>query len=716
MQLSGSIHDAESGEPVESALVELVETGQYSMTDGAGYFEFRNVESGIYHIRVSRIGYHTLQVSSILVNKGTGNRLSLRLKPQPLQLTPVVVTRTRPGSGTENLGVGQVLGPGELSRYRNEDFSEVLQKVAGLEVLSSSGKGGPVKVSIHGGSSNQVLVLLDGIRLNNPETGEVDLALVDLKELEKIEIVRQGNAAVFGNQAFDGVIRLYSKNENSTTNLRLNSSVGSFETAEGGIRAGAAWKTLSFKTGYRQNWSRQNYTYNYRDAQIERQNSWYRNATAFGQLGLATDRMQGKLLFHQRRSIRGLPSTPFNEQIPAVPSVPFNPRQEQIQKQLQGYIKFILNKYSLLELRAGLQQLWQNSRYADDGVPRKLRYDTDQLNRQVNGGGELTIFPGNEAEIKIGGEWLWEYLEQRNNLVITAIPAKNNRKSYSFYGTVNFPLLQKYAGIEKLEAVAALRFQKYFSEAGHWYPYAGLALVPSVLPSLRIFGNYAEGVRYPDFNSLFWVGDARAQGNPNLLPEKKKGGYLQIIYQPLRAGLTSIDLSAFSEKVDNLIFWHRRFDGVWEPRNEQRIKKWGWDLRLLQPIVPGKLDLSINYSRLFTRNEKEDPVINGKKLVFAPEHTWHLTLHHHSNNWNLLADFRQVSEKETVISNSEGTQIPAFKVLDFSINRLFHLTEKLEAELGLQIKNLTNEDYQLLLGYPMPGRAFYIHSQINIKP
>ncbi|NIT57820.1 MAG: TonB-dependent receptor plug domain-containing protein, partial [Aliifodinibius sp.] len=100
---------------------------------------------------------------------------------------------------------------------------QLLHQVAGVQIESVSGGAGRSIIRIHGSSANQVLVLLDGQRLNNPQTGEVDLSEIPLEQIERIEVVRQGNTAIFGGNAFGGVISFKSRRVENQNNFSLRS-------------------------------------------------------------------------------------------------------------------------------------------------------------------------------------------------------------------------------------------------------------------------------------------------------------------------------------------------------------------------------------------------------------------------------------------------------------------------------------------------------------
>ena len=72
-------------------------------------------------------------------------------------------------------------------------------------------EGATKSVSIRGSTSSQVLVLLDGIRLNSSRDGGVDLSSIPMEIIDHIEIVRGGESSLYGSSAIGGVINIVTK-------------------------------------------------------------------------------------------------------------------------------------------------------------------------------------------------------------------------------------------------------------------------------------------------------------------------------------------------------------------------------------------------------------------------------------------------------------------------------------------------------------------------
>ncbi len=113
---------------------------------------------------------------------------------------------------------------------------EVLGQVPGVRVRRFGGIGSASTASIRGSKSEQVLVLLDGVRLNTAQRGSVDLSTIPLRQVERIEVIRGGGSARFGSDAEGGVISITTrKPESAQTSADASLSAGSDSTLGGDI-------------------------------------------------------------------------------------------------------------------------------------------------------------------------------------------------------------------------------------------------------------------------------------------------------------------------------------------------------------------------------------------------------------------------------------------------------------------------------------------------
>ncbi len=117
---------------------------------------------------------------------------------------------------------------------------EVLDQVPGVRVRRYGGLGSASTASIRGSKAEQVLILVDGVRMNSTQRGSVDLSTIPLRQVDRIEVLRGGGSARFGSDAEGGVISITTrKAESAEPAADASLSAGSHDTLGGDIALSA---------------------------------------------------------------------------------------------------------------------------------------------------------------------------------------------------------------------------------------------------------------------------------------------------------------------------------------------------------------------------------------------------------------------------------------------------------------------------------------------
>ena len=124
-------------------------------------------------------------------------------------------------------------------------FGFVLDAVAsapGVTVTSNGGFGGVASVRIRGAGSEQTLVLLDGVPVNDPSApgGGFNFARLDTANIERIEILKGAQSTFWGTDAIGGVVAITTKRQEQGVGGRVFGEYGSFDTFRGGASVGRA--------------------------------------------------------------------------------------------------------------------------------------------------------------------------------------------------------------------------------------------------------------------------------------------------------------------------------------------------------------------------------------------------------------------------------------------------------------------------------------------
>lgn len=146
------------------------------------------------------------------------------------ELEHVLVTGTYTPQPMADLSSSVTVLDQEFLRQTNKrTVADALRTVPGLMIEELGGPGGLTAVSIRGGEANFTLVLVDGIELNDPTNtrgGSYDFSNLDMASIERIEIVRGPQSAIYGSDAMAGVINIITLRSTEAHRQRVRAELG----------------------------------------------------------------------------------------------------------------------------------------------------------------------------------------------------------------------------------------------------------------------------------------------------------------------------------------------------------------------------------------------------------------------------------------------------------------------------------------------------------
>ncbi|WP_439572949.1 TonB-dependent receptor plug domain-containing protein [Phreatobacter sp.] len=156
---------------------------------------------------------------------------------QTTTLPEVVITATRTEEDASRTGTAvTVLRAEQIQRSNPGSVVDVLRGVPGLDITENGGPGGSTAVRLRGANPGQTLVLIDGQRANDPgqASGEFNFAMLAPGLIERIEVLRGPQSALYGSDAIGGVINIITRKGSGPTRVTAEIQGGSFATASGG--------------------------------------------------------------------------------------------------------------------------------------------------------------------------------------------------------------------------------------------------------------------------------------------------------------------------------------------------------------------------------------------------------------------------------------------------------------------------------------------------
>ncbi len=159
-----------------------------------------------------------------------------------VETTPVVVTGSRVAARPEELGANvTVLEREYFDVEKPVKLSDALARVAGIHVDQVGGRGGTGSLYLRGADPNYTLVLVDGVRVNDPTNargGSFDFSTLDMADVQRVEIARGPYSAIYGGDALAGVINVITRRTPlNDVHASLDAMAGAYDTREIALNA-----------------------------------------------------------------------------------------------------------------------------------------------------------------------------------------------------------------------------------------------------------------------------------------------------------------------------------------------------------------------------------------------------------------------------------------------------------------------------------------------
>lgn len=227
--ISGHVIEKDTEEDIPYATILIVGSGQGTVSNEAGQFQFKNLEEGTYKLRVSAVGYHTLE-KNIVVGREYTAVVHFPLEEEAVMVDEVVVSASR----TEVIRrdapvVVNILSPKLFEAVNSTDLAKTLNFQSGLRVENNCQNCGFPQVRINGLDGPYSQILINSRPIISALSGVYGLEQIPTNMIDRVEVVRGGGSALFGANAVGGTINIITKDpiDNSFQVSSTMSNLGS---------------------------------------------------------------------------------------------------------------------------------------------------------------------------------------------------------------------------------------------------------------------------------------------------------------------------------------------------------------------------------------------------------------------------------------------------------------------------------------------------------
>lgn len=545
-----------------------------------------------------------------------------------------------------------IITAADLEELKIKDMSELFSFFTALDVSKRGAGESSFDITMRGGNFEQVLLLVDGVPLNNPQTGHFNCDFpFSIQDVERIEIVRGGSSTTYGSGAFAGAVHIVLKKMGKKTDLHFNASGGENKFYSTSLYAGKRFNNLAFRVSVDKNKS-----------------DGYYKGREFNDLKLTAGAFYAsektEIDIHTGYLQKSFGAAGFYAPFPS-------------QEETATYFSRLSWKQTFR--RTVLSLAYSYNRHEDYFVLDRDRpaYFTSDSATDLHFTSLSGSYRGSRLTVTLGGEFKGEYMDS------TTMGTRRRNRGAAF-ANANYRLTGK-GGVDA-------GFRRNFETSGNsnYTYYAGF--YHNLGRELMFRASYGKSFRLPSFTELFYMSPANT-GNPSLKPEVSHN--YEVSLSLLKAGFQT-DLSLFFRNQNDVIDWIRFSNdsgefSPWLARNLSKNDIAG--IEFTHRFRFKKTIVSLGVERLFAVNRHDG--IKSKYGLRFPD-------------FRVKAGVVQpISKYVKIAANYTFKQIYNTAQQGHFMNLVLTLPFR-QMELSLRMDNLFNEIIEEVPGLPVPGRWIYV--------
>ena len=613
-------------------------------------------------------------------------------------LDEVILTASKyPKKQSETGKVVTVINQQQIEKSSGKTLSELLNLVAGTTIIGANNNlGTNLTTSIRGSSAGNVLILLDGIPVNDPSviSNYYDINFLTLDQVERIELLKGGQSTLYGSDAVAGVINIISKKESD----KKIAITGNF--------TGGSYQTLKQSVGMNGKGNNIDYLINYSHLSSDGFSSAYdkNNTGIFDKDSYNQDALNGRIGFSAGKRIKATLSGTFSKYKTDLDAAGYVDERdftaENKNKQAGAGFVYTFNKGAI---HGNYNYNRTERSYLNDSSHKSSPYISYSTSNYL----------GRTHFAELYGNWR---LDQWELLVGSDYRFNNTEQSYWSTGpfgayappTLNASMNQisTYASVVYKHNNFNLEIGSRLNIHAEYGTNSSITFNPSYLikNKAKIFGNLYSAFKTPTLYQLFDI----SAGNTDLIPEKGIIG---------EAGVELISIKSFKARVvgfyrttkEAILYTFNPF--TFESNYLNAAKQTNFGTELEAAYTNRKLNITANYT--YT-NGKTTTAFDGtgspiKKdtsyfnLYRIPKHVINLNAGVQVTTAIFVStQIHAVSKREEFIYGGVPEILKAYTIID--LYTAYKFTE--HAKLFLDLKNIGNKQYVDFVGYNTRGLNF----------
>ena len=530
------------------------------------------------------------------------------------------------------------------------NIQDLLEQISGVDIKQRGPEGVQADVAIRGGNFEQTLILIDGIKLIDPQTGHHNMNLpISLSQIERVEILKGQGSRIYGANAFSGVINLITK-KSDYNNLGIEISGGENNFYNLGINSllnfGNTFHSISLSKaksdGYRLNTEFENYNFS------------INNSFRFSQVII--------------NSIYGYADKDFGAN--SFYTVRFPNQAEKTETNFASLSADI----DLFHFNVTPKLFWRNN--WDEFVLNKFNPSFYKNKHSTNSyGSEIQI-----STNILGGSTSFGFEYSRDDIVSNNL-GKNKRTKKGIF----------FEQIFNLFSYINLSFGGFaynYSDFG-WKLWPGFDLAYSPNNNFKLYANLGKAFRIPTYTELYYS-DPITLGNAKLRPEESTNYEIGINFNFAKIAFYT---SFFRKEGRNLIDYKLdENDNFWKAENLNKINTFGFEFGAMLNLreFTNNILQQVRFDYTYLSSDKIDLGVTSRYALEYLKHDLTVLIFH-----NLLLGIIQ----SWSVNYEDRIKFEDHLIVDTKLMKNFS-----NIELYLTISNLFNRKYEEIPGVTLPGK------------
>jgi outer membrane cobalamin receptor len=584
----------------------------------------------------------------------------------------------------------------------------LLLMVPGIFVKDYGGSSGLKTVGQRGLGAEHTLILLNGLRISSFQNGLADLGLIAAETVSGIEVLHGGHSAAHGSEAMGGVVNIRTQPQREPHALQVKSSFGSFGYQKIGAQGGLRWAGGEVRLGLAEERSREDFPFIFRNGEnvdtLRRTNADLKSSTgtvqAFLDLGTRTRLTSLARVYVSERGVPGPVLSPASSS---------EARQDDADHLAQCMIESDISPEVTATVSGQVHYFYQRYQDPELNIGQSEGLDTWFRNVDLRISPAIGWVPDGDLKLQFGGE------AAKTIGYGTSLKDDVIRWQGSGFFVADFKPADARGIIPSISLIPSLRFDSFTSSTPSWSSHVGLVAAFEQLSGDHFVPTFRASVgrnfRVPTFNELYYNGGG-GLGNPNLRPEHSTTWEVGAGVSAESFGHQQVQLSWFMSDMTDRIVWVSSGGIGVTPRNIHQVISQGieatWQWVLSGENIRVKGDYAYVSSTI--ASNKDDPVrAVGNQLVYVPLHTARVDM-----SWLFPVEIAGLS----TIGGSIAWQfvgmryttpdnvgyLPSYSLLNAGL-KINAAAGPLAVNTGVDVDNILNEEYQVILGYPMQQRS-----------